>query len=101
MSYDRCNFCGLCKANCPVYLNSKKETKSPRAKMVLSKENILSDQFHDCLLCGACKQECPSEVDVCKEVKRIRVKLAEALQETEENKKLIKNLRDKGNIYGI
>jgi Fe-S oxidoreductase len=101
MSYDKCNMCGMCKANCPVYLIVRKETKSPRSKLLLLKENMINEHFDDCLMCGACKQDCPSEVDVPKEVKKARVQLIEGMQETEENKTLIKNLRDKGNIYGI
>ncbi len=101
MSHQKCNTCGLCKSNCPIYNVTKKETKSPRSKIVLIKENLVTDQFHECLMCDACKQECPSEIEVSKEIKKARALLIDTMQESEENKTLIKNLRESGNIYGI
>ncbi|MBS3112609.1 (Fe-S)-binding protein [Candidatus Woesearchaeota archaeon] len=101
MSFQKCNTCGLCKAICPVYNITKNETKSPRSKLVLIKENLLSEQFHECLMCDSCKHECPSEIDIPKEVKKVRTVLVNTFQESDEGKVIMKNLRDKGNIYGI
>ncbi len=101
MNQEKCNTCGLCKSNCPVFLATKKETKSPRAKIILLRDNVITEEFHYCLQCGACKGDCPSEIDIPKEVRNARIKLIEKKEESEENIKLMKNLREKGNIYGI
>lgn len=101
MSFQKCNMCGLCKSNCPIYNTTNKETKSPRSKLLLIKENLITKEFHNCLMCDACKFECPSEIDIPKEIKKARIALINSMQESEEVKMIINNLRNKGNIYGI
>lgn len=67
----QCGKCGSCLASCPVYLQLRDETASPRAKVQLikhyaeqdlSSSGNLSDVVNRCLMCGSCTNSCPSGV---------------------------------------
>ncbi len=68
----RCGKCGICLQTCPVYLQQRDETVSPRAKMQLikhygekkiSSSPNLNDIVSCCLMCGSCTANCPSGVN--------------------------------------
>lgn len=67
----KCGKCGICLAVCPIYLEIRDETVSPRAKVQLMKhyaeKNLfpsphLGSLFNRCLMCGSCTAGCPSGV---------------------------------------
>ncbi len=101
MVIERCNLCGFCKASCPIYRISSRETKSPRGYMILIKEKKTNKIFHSCLACGSCERECPSNVEINKETIKIREKLILNLIENPINKKAKENIQKLGNVYGI
>jgi len=74
LSYDevaKCNRCGFCLPNCPVYLVEGKESASPRGRNAITRSVIEGriEVSHDteraifnCLGCGACSKVCLSGV---------------------------------------
>lgn len=74
LSYDevsKCNRCGFCLPNCPVYRVEGKESASPRGRNAMTRAVIegrlsLSHEteksIFSCLGCGACAQVCLSGV---------------------------------------
>lgn len=98
MSISKCSMCGLCKANCPVFLVRLTEKDSPRGKALLIKEDHLTGDFYNCTLCGACTVECPSDIDL--ELRSMRKKLVEKGKVTKANKELIEKIRKYGNPFG-
>ena len=68
----RCVRCGLCLPHCPTYLETLRETSSPRGRIHLieavaeGKLDLLSPgfvaQMGQCLNCRACEAVCPSGV---------------------------------------
>tara|TARA_Y100000294_G_C8445898_1_gene292690 strand:- start:15 stop:320 length:306 start_codon:yes stop_codon:yes gene_type:complete len=101
MSVEKCNLCGFCKAGCPIYRLSSRETKSPRGLMILIKEKKINKIFNSCLLCKSCEKECPASVEITKEVRKAREKLILNLIENSTNKKMKENIETLGNVYGI
>ncbi|MBI5417602.1 (Fe-S)-binding protein [Candidatus Poribacteria bacterium] len=69
----RCNRCGSCRAVCPVFRETGKETMVARGRMEII-ESILKNKIdfseitqeiiNSCILCGACSDNCPSSVKV-------------------------------------
>ncbi|MGB2797748.1 MAG: anaerobic glycerol-3-phosphate dehydrogenase subunit C, partial [Phycisphaerae bacterium] len=87
---ERCHGCGTCRAYCPVYLATRDEVASPRAKANLLREAIagrlglaaLDEERMRavadlCYNCKTCLVECPSGVDVPGLVLRYKEHLAE------------------------
>lgn len=95
---DKCSLCGFCKVNCPVFKVTLNETDSPRGKAVLIKKEYYSNIFYKCTLCKACIQDCPADADI--KLRDVRVKLVRNKAETEQNRKMIKNIREHGNPFG-
>ena len=95
----KCNECGLCRESCPVFDVLKRESVSPRGFAVLQKKEVLDKMFYLCVLCGNCERECPYQVKL--KLSEVREKLVEQGIETENNKKMIENLRKTGNPYGF
>lgn len=101
MKTEKCNLCGFCKASCPIYRTSHRETRSPRGLMILEKEGKTNKIFYSCLLCGACEKNCPSDIEITKEVINAREKLILNMIEHPINKKMKENIENLGNVYGI
>jgi Fe-S oxidoreductase len=96
---DACSLCGFCKYNCPVFKATKKETLSPRGRVIMLKKKRLDKEIlFGCTLCKACESSCPIEIDFGFEKQRVR--LNENGKETEANKKMIENIRKYGNPFG-
>jgi glycolate oxidase iron-sulfur subunit len=69
---NRCVQCGICLPHCPTYIETWRETSSPRGRLRLMREvnagklDVLSPgftaQMEQCLGCRACEAACPSGV---------------------------------------
>ena len=92
-----CVFCGLCKKDCPVFKETKKEMISPRGKAILKKKELPDRVFYICTLCEACKEVCPIKVDIA--VRNMREKLVEKGVETKVNKKMKESIKRYGHPF--
>lgn len=75
LTYDevaKCNRCGFCLPNCPVYTVRKKESASPRGRNAMTRAVIekrlawsrdIEKAIFSCLGCGACTVACFPSVD--------------------------------------
>ncbi len=103
-----CINCGACLNFCPAYhqlgtkygdkyLGSKGIILSAfMAELLRAKES----GCYSCTLCSACWQNCPAKIDLPGMMRKIRGKLNVENLETEENKKMIENIRKFGNPFG-
>ena len=94
----RCNECGMCKEDCPVFRALKRESVSPRGFAILQKKEVYDKIVYLCSLCGNCIKSCPYGVDL--KLREFREKTVENNVESSGNKKVIDNLRKFGNPYG-
>ncbi|RJR18917.1 MAG: (Fe-S)-binding protein [Nitrospiraceae bacterium] len=69
----KCVRCGACKASCPTYLTTNKETMGARGRVAMLGEldmerlaptEVLAEMIYSCMLCGACKKLCPAGIDI-------------------------------------
>lgn len=97
---EKCVECGMCKSLCPVFRIVREETVSPRGKAILLNNNVYDKIVYECSLCKACEEKCPLGLKLCTAFKKARLVLCEEGKETEENKEMIKNIRDAGNPFG-
>ncbi len=83
-----CTRCGMCQANCPVFLQTRKEPDVSRGKLVLINGLIdqmfedprgVNDRLQRCLLCGSCSYGCPSNVNTVEIILQTRAIIAEYL----------------------
>jgi glycolate oxidase iron-sulfur subunit len=68
---ERCVACGMCLPHCPTYLETRRETESPRGRISLMLalargelpvSETLEGHLSLCLSCRSCEAVCPSEV---------------------------------------
>ncbi|HEX6777910.1 MAG TPA: heterodisulfide reductase-related iron-sulfur binding cluster [Ktedonobacterales bacterium] len=86
--FSACVRCGLCLPHCPTYLETLRETSSPRGRIHLIQavsEGRLSltspgfvGQMYQCLDCRACEDVCPSGVQYGKLVEAARTQIERA-----------------------
>ena len=66
-----CVHCGLCLSSCPTYLETGRETSSPRGRVYLMRgvaeghtelSGLLAEEAYLCLGCRACETACPAGV---------------------------------------
>ena len=96
----KCTECGLCRKACPIFLTLKKETVSPRGKVMLLKDDIKDEIFFACSLCKNCTVACPLDLPLDEDFIKHRAKLEKAERTTKANKLLIENVRKYGNPIG-
>ncbi|HEX7735423.1 MAG TPA: heterodisulfide reductase-related iron-sulfur binding cluster [Ktedonobacteraceae bacterium] len=88
----RCVRCGLCLPHCPTYLETLRETSSPRGRIHLIEavgrgQLDLTDpgfvgQMYQCLDCRACEAACPSGVEYGRLVESARSQIERAVPGT-------------------
>lgn len=88
--FSACVRCGLCLPHCPTYLETLRETSSPRGRIHLIQSvsqgrlNLTSPgfigQMYQCLDCRACEDVCPSGVQYGKLVEAARTQIERARQ---------------------
>ncbi|HEY7350964.1 MAG TPA: heterodisulfide reductase-related iron-sulfur binding cluster [Ktedonobacterales bacterium] len=86
--FSACVRCGLCLPHCPTYLETLRETSSPRGRIHLIQavsEGRLSvtspgfvGQMYQCLDCRACEDVCPSGVQYGRLVEAARTQIERA-----------------------
>ncbi len=70
-----CARCGKCLVACPVFKATRRETFSPRGRLMALEEKKASFSFWaSCLLCGACEKTCPNNVPLLETL--VKAKLA-------------------------
>lgn len=88
----RCVRCGLCLPHCPTYLETLRETSSPRGRIHLIEavgrgqlslsDRGFVDQMYQCLDCRACEAVCPSGVEYGRLVESTRAQIERAMPGT-------------------
>ena len=81
----RCVHCGLCLSACPTYMETGRETQSPRGRIALMRAvtegrieitpRVVS-HWESCLECRACEAMCPSGVPYGRLMERTRAQVA-------------------------
>lgn len=97
---EKCFRCGLCKNICPVLRIMREEQYSPRGKAVILDNDFIEKIVYDCNLCKSCEEQCPLDLKLCTAFVKARQVLVDSKKEIPENKEMIKNLKNSGNIYG-
>ena len=105
----RCINCGACINFCPIYhqigneyggskyIGSKGVVSSALSESLKkSKEN----RSFDCTLCGNCSENCPMSIPLDEMVKKIRELQNEEGLQTEQNKKMLQQIKKHGNPFG-
>jgi glycolate oxidase len=59
----KCTFCGFCR-KCPIYVVTKNEAYTPRAKVIASGYGGSRDIFHYCSTCKLCEKVCLTGIDI-------------------------------------
>jgi Fe-S oxidoreductase len=98
---EKCIKCGLCKSLCPVFKIMREEQYSPRGKAIMLDNEGYEKIIFNCTLCKACEKKCPVNLKLCTAFVKARKVLVENKKSPDENKELIKNLKETNNIYGI
>jgi Fe-S oxidoreductase len=98
----KCTLCGLCKTSCPAYKVLLNESISPRGKAILLKRDFPSKHFYLCTMCKACENACIlSDIDLVEKIRRYRAELVDLGISTDANKRMIANIRQFGNPFGV
>lgn len=100
MNAEKCDHCGLCKENCPVFEDVRKEIVSPRSQLQYAAGNMQTAIAMNCTFCHACVLSCPYEIDIPSEIRKLRERMVQNGMETKAGKAMIENIRKYGNPYG-
>ncbi len=82
-----CVHCGLCLTACPTYLETGRETSSPRGRIYLMRGvaegkiplgDVIAEEAYLCLGCRACETACPSGVEYGAMLELTRAKIERA-----------------------
>lgn len=106
----KCRFCWMCRHLCPVQHQTGKELNTPRAKgLLLSMVSKNSAEFdkdmaqamYECMLCDACVNDCCTGYQPPLFIREARTEAVVNDIAPESVMKLIENIENSGNIYGI
>ena len=98
---DKCILCGLCRQDSSLLKITGKETLTARGKAILIKKAILDKVFYIDPMNDLTVKHCPTGVEITEEIRKQREKMVENGIETKSNRRMIENLREIGNPYGI
>lgn len=91
---------GISNENCSVFRVMREEQYSPRGKAIMLDNGIYERIVYSCNLCKACNNNIAGS-NLCSAFQKARQVLVTQKKELSENKKMIKNLQESGNVYGI
>ncbi|MFH1506472.1 MAG: 4Fe-4S dicluster domain-containing protein [archaeon] len=97
MNLEFCYRCSLCNLNCPVYRIFKTETSGARYKAFIMDRDKLNKWVYLTTDCGRCAMDCPAGVGL--DFVQAKERLVNGGFETEANKKMIAQLREKGVLF--
>lgn len=78
-----CTQCNLCILGCPMFMGTRRDFYSPRALIILLREDSQKHVFTEhtldliftCNLCSNCNVRCPAKIDIVGLVKLVRESL--------------------------
>ena len=97
---EKCINCGMCKSRDSIFRAMREEQYSPRGKAIMLKNNQYDRILFDDNLSKQCEVSCPLKIKMHEAIIKARKVLVEEKKEPEEVKKVIRNLRNTGNIFG-
>lgn len=107
---EKCRFCWMCRHLCPIQRQTGKEINTPRAKgLLLSMVNRETQSFdkdmaqamYECVLCDACTNDCATGYQPPVFIREARTEAVVNDLAPESVIRLIDNVLDTGNIYGV
>ena len=107
---EKCRFCWMCRHLCPIQRQTGKEINTPRAKgLLLSMVNKETQSFdrdmaqamYECVLCDACTNNCATGYQPPVFIREARTQAVVNDLAPETVIRLIDNVLDTGNIYGL
>lgn len=103
-----CVQCGFCRAVCPVFAITGKESTNARGRMILAFDYLsgalepseaLAEKFYQCTTCGNCTTACPSRLKVCDVVEACRRDLYAKGMAPEPLRGAVESICEQGNPY--
>lgn len=103
-----CVQCGFCRAVCPVFTITGRESTNARGRMILAYDYLagriepgpaLAEKFYQCTTCGNCTTACPSRLKVCDVVESCRRELHKAGFVPNGLSSAVQAISDVGNPY--
>ncbi len=106
---DACRFCWMCRHICPIGNATGQERNTARARAVAlslvergaAELDDCIDNIYECALCGACTKDCATGWDPILFTKEVRLEIATQGKLPEYINKMLDNLDESGNIYGV
>lgn len=107
---DKCRFCWMCRHLCPIQLQTGKEVHTPRAKGLLLSmvhrntcrfDKEMAQAMYECLICDACVNDCATGYQPPVYIREARTEAVVNDLAPESVMKLIENIENCGNIYGV
>ena len=107
---EKCRFCWMCRHLCPVQHQTGREVNTPRAKGLLLSmvsrsaqpfDRDMAQAMYECLLCDACTNDCATGYQPPLFIREARTEAVVNELAPEAVMKLIDNVLETGNIYGV
>lgn len=107
---EKCRFCWMCRHLCPIQRQTGREINTPRAKgLLLSMVNKETQSFdmdmaramYECVLCDACTDNCATGYQPPVFIREARTEAVVNDLAPVTVTRLIDNVLDTGNIYGV
>jgi len=96
---EKCSLCGYCNMNSPLMTVTGNEALAPRFYAYLLRKGAFNEAFYGFVVDGSTEHLCPAKIDLDPLVLRARSKLVDLGKETEANKNMMAELREKGKLY--
>lgn len=86
---------GIDNEGCAVFRVMRKDSFSPKGKAIILDSGYYGDILYKCNMCRACGSE------LCNTFQKARQVMVLKRKELEANKRMMENLKNTGNIYGM